>query len=272
MKAFLRRAVPFFDGIGQRRITAYAAAGTFYFFMSLVPVVMILCSVLPHTFLTEDVMLAVADTIVPDSVYPLAQSLIGSIYTGEGMSISISVVITAWSASLTMAALMRGMALAYGTEHNEHFLLFRLRAVLYMAVLLASTIALLGVIVFGQQLILLALSYFPSEQNRGVAFVTLKYARYPVMFLLLTAVLALLYRLISGAGLRLRRHLRGAAFTSCAWLVISAVFSFYVTNYTNLNLFGILGTVIIAMLWLYYCLLLLLIGGYINSRYAERKR
>ena len=45
----------FFGGLGSRRITTYSAACAYYLFMSLVPVIMLLVSVLQYTPLTRDV-------------------------------------------------------------------------------------------------------------------------------------------------------------------------------------------------------------------------
>lgn len=270
LKAFFsRRLVPFIGGIGRRKITTYAAAGTFFFFLSLAPIIMILCTVLPHTFITEELLLRLADNVIPESVMPFVGAIVRSIYHGQGLSLSVSIVITAWTASLTMASLMQGLSMAYNVERRESYLYFRLRAIFYMAVLLVSAVIALCGIVFGHQLVLLGLSYFKSESSWHRAFVLLKYGRYLVMVVFLTLVFVFLYRFTSGARLKIWQHTRGAVFTAVMWVLFSEVFSFYVSNYTNLNLFGILGTGIIAMLWLYYCLMFLLLGGYINSWRSE---
>ena len=56
-----------------------------------------------------------------------------------------------------------------------------------------------------------------------------------------------------------------------AWVVFSWVFSLYVDLSGKFGAYGFLGTILVAMMWMYFCLCFLLIGGYIN-RYMDLRR
>ena len=70
----------FFGGMGSRRITTYSAACAYYLFMSLVPVIMLLVSVLQYTPLTRDVVLEAVADYVPESLYEIVDYIVTSIY------------------------------------------------------------------------------------------------------------------------------------------------------------------------------------------------
>ena len=80
-----------------------------------------------------------------------------------------------------------------------------------------------------------------------------------------------IYKWMPAGKRKLRRQWYGALFTTVAWLVFSSVFSMYVGISNRYGIYGVLGTVIVAMLWMYYCLFFLLLGGYIN-RYVDVRR
>ena len=64
----------------------------------------------------------------------------------------------------------------------------------------------------------------------------------------------------------LRYVLPGIFVSLILWLIVSLVFSFYVENFANYSLlYGTLGTVIIAMIWLYLPAMVLLLGLEFNG-------
>lgn len=271
IKRFMDKVFPVLDGIGARRVGTYAAAGTFYFFLSLPPIIIIVCSVLPFTSITQDIMLSVLSDVVPDSVFALVETIVEKVYDSSAAPLSISIVLTLWSASLTMAALMRGLSVAYDVTRNENYFVFRLKAIFYMVILLVSAILSLIAIVFGRELINIVRSVISVNSEWNDFLHKLGYLRYALLFVFLTLVFTFMYRFTSGTNLKMWKHLPGAAFSSLLWIVFSAVFSIYMSMTSKYSLYGILGTIIVALLWLYYCLYILLIGGYLNNYIYIRK-
>ena len=57
----------------------------------------------------------------------------------------------------------------------------------------------------------------------------------------------------------------GAAFASVAWLAISRLVLVYVDIFPNISImYGSLAGIVIAMLWLYFCMYFLLLGAMVN--------
>lgn len=64
---------------------------------------------------------------------------------------------------------------------------------------------------------------------------------------------------------RVKSQMPGAAFCSVAWLLISQVLVWYIRYFPNFSvMYGSLAGIVIAMLWLYFCMYSLFIGAVIN--------
>ena len=64
---------------------------------------------------------------------------------------------------------------------------------------------------------------------------------------------------------RVKSQMPGAAFASVAWLAISRLVLVYVDIFPNISImYGSLAGIVIAMLWLYFCMYFLLLGAMVN--------
>lgn len=62
-----------------------------------------------------------------------------------------------------------------------------------------------------------------------------------------------------------KRLFPGAVLAAVGWLVISYVSSIYVEVFRGFsNMYGSLTMIILMMLWMYFCLYMLLLGGELN--------
>ena len=79
-----------------------------------------------------------------------------------------------------------------------------------------------------------------------------------------------LYRFVPYSKSSFKDSLPGAIFTSSGWLLFSIFFSIYVNNINMKNsIYGSLQTIILLMLWLYFCMYILLLGAELNVYLAE---
>jgi len=264
VKGILEGLQSFFDGMARRKISTYAAAGAYYLFMSLVPMVMLLCAVLQYTPLTEDLVMGVLSEYVPESMYSLVSSIVATVYSGGGAALTISIVLTVWSASKSMKAMMRGMDAAYNVDRTENYLVFSLRACLYMIVFVIVFILSLTVMVYGNKILNILRYFLPSSAAVDYIFNILRYLRFVVVMALLALVFLLLYRWMPAKSLKNRYQQSGAAFAAVIWVLFSSIFSFYISMSNQFGAYGVIGTILVAMMWMYFCIYFLLIGGYIN--------
>lgn len=261
----------FFSGMGSRRLTTYSSSCAYYLFMSLVPVIMLLVSVLQYTPLTRDVVLEAVADYVPDSLYEIVYFIVTSIYNGGRVALTVSILLTIWSASACMKALLRGMDSVYDAERKEDYIRFSLRACFYMMIFVFILMLSFFVMVYGGKILDYIEQSMPVNHSLDFLFTLAKYLRFVIILGLLALVFCLLYKWMPARRLKFRRQLPGAVFSSVAWAAFSFIFSFYVSLSDRFGAYGYIGTIMVAMIWIFYCFYFLLLGGFINH-YIEMKR
>lgn len=261
----------FFGGMGSRRITTYSAACAYYLFMSLVPVIMLLVSVLQYTPLTRDVVLEAVADYVPESLYEIVDYIVTSIYNGGRVALTVSILLTLWSASACMKALLRGMDSVYDAERREDYIRFSLRACFYMVIFVFILLLSFFVMVYGGQILDMIEDSMPANHSLDFLFTLAKHLRFLIILALLALVFSLLYKWMPAKNLKYRRQLPGAVFSAVVWAAFSFIFSFYVSLSDKFGAYGYIGTIMVAMIWIFYCFYFLLMGGFINH-YIGMKR
>jgi membrane protein len=175
-----------------------------------------------------------------------------------GFSFLAGLVISLWSANGGMKALLDALNVIYEEEEKRNFiilnatsLLFTIGAIFLLIVALACVLA-----------VPIILGYLPDFAGD-----VLSLARWPVLLVVVAALLALTYRYgPSRATPRWRWITWGSAFAAVAWLVASAIFSWYAANFGTFNkTYGSLGAVVGFMLWMWLSTIVVLLGAKLNA-------
>lgn len=245
----------------KQNISAHAASIAFFFFLSVVPMLMVLCMMIPYTPLTEENLTKTVADIIPDKVEPLVESLIAEVYDKSAGSLSIAVFATLWSAAKGVMALMHGLNAVNGVEEKRNYFVVRGIACLYTVVMLVVVILSLFLNVFGNQLVNLALHRIPQLQKL-VAFVM--HFRFLVVWAVLTLLFAAIYAYVPDDKLKLKEQIPGATFSAVVWSIFSWGFSIYVDYSNSYGIYGSLAIIIIILLWMYFCMYIIMVGAYLN--------
>ena len=153
----------------KKDISTYAASTAFFFFLSVVPMLIMICTIIPYTPLTEENLVELVTDFLPDQIDPLAESLISEVYDKSAGILSVALIATVWSAAKGVMALMKGLNSVNGVEEKRNYFVLRIIASFYTVVMLVVVILSLFVMVFGDQLVTLALHRIPQLQ-RVVSF------------------------------------------------------------------------------------------------------
>lgn len=242
-------------------INAYAASTAFFFFLSLVPMLILVCTILPYTPLTEQTLVHVVGDIMPEKLMPLFEWMIHDVYVKSAGILSIAAVTVIWSAGQGVLALIRGLNAVYKVEDRRNYFLVRLVASFYTVVMLAALLITLILMVFGNQLLEILLDKLPGLF--GIWNLILHFRSVPIL-LLLIILLTFVYAFVPGKKQKLRAQVPGAFAAALAWSVFSYGFSLYV-DYSDYSIYGNLSIIILMMLWLYIEMYIVFIGAYINQ-------
>ena len=264
------RVRDFSEKMKKKDISTYAASTAFFFFLSVVPMLIMICTIIPYTPLTEENLVELVTDFLPDQIDPLAESLISEVYDKSAGILSIALIATIWSAAKGVMALMRGLNSVNGVEEKRNYFVLRIIASFYTIVMLVVVILSLFVMVFGDQLVTLALHRIPQLQ-RVVSFVM--NFRFLFVWAVLSVLFAAVYAYVPDKKLAFKEQIPGAVFSAVGWSVFSWAFSYYVAYGNSYGIYGSLSIIIIVLLWMYFCMYIILIGAYLNQYFeAVNKR
>ena len=242
-------------------INAFASSTAFFFFLSLVPTLIILCSLIPYTPLTEGDLIAAFTGVVPEFIENVTVSLVKQIYERSSATLSIAVLVLLWSSGKGMLALMRGLNVVNGVTENRGYFFLRLEASFYMVITVAAVMLSLGLSVFGNVIVKTLIQFVPHIGDL-ISFM-MKF-RFVFVWLMLTVVFALTYTYVPNKKLKMKYQIPGAVFSAVGWNLFSYGFAVYVDSFNGMSIYGSLSTIVIMMFWLYCCIYILLIGANLN--------
>lgn len=254
----------------EDNITVYSAQAAFFVVVSIIPFFMLLISLLQ--FLIPDSGQVVLDTIVtllPGTLGEVFQRALNELfYTSTSSVLSISTIVSLWAASKGIMGLEQGLHFMYRAEERENYFIRRLHCTLYTFLFLIAIILAFALLVMGE-----TLQKFIGDSPTLVGQIL----RLLLDFRLLLAVVLFIitftvgYRYLSGVRCGFLEALPGVLFTTLGWMVFSYVFSIYITYFSRYTyLYGSFGALILLFLWIYFCILILMIGAEINVYLLSR--
>ena len=261
MKKKIRLITGFGRHMSQSNVNAFASSSAYFMFLSIIPIIILLCSLLPLTTLQKSDLLKAVSEVMPSPIVPMMSSLIESLYNSTVGVTSIAAIVTVWSASKGMLSIMRGLNAMNGVVEDRNYFVQRILASFYTILLLIVLLLSLVFMVFGTTLVRLLNDRIPIlDHLMSVAM------HFKPLFSwgILTLVFMVIYAYVPNVKLKLTKQFPGALFTAISWNLFSWGFSVYIEQFNDFGVYGSLSTIIVVMMWLYFCMYLLLVGAHIN--------
>lgn len=269
MKKLYLIATDFSAQMKKLNMNAYASSMAFFILLSLVPMLIALCTILPYTPLTEENLITLVTDFTPDTMDNVARNLIHEVYSASAGVLSVAIVTTIWSSAKGVMALMRGLNVVNEVEESRGGILVHMIACVYTVLMLIVVILSLFGMVFGNQLVDLLLYRFPRIRLL-VSFIM--EFRFLAVWVVLTLLFAVIYAYVPDRKLKFREQIPGACFAAVSWSVFSWAFSIYVNRSGAFTVYGSMSIIVIVMLWLYACMYITLIGAYLNRYFRPVNR
>jgi membrane protein len=270
--AVLKRVVSEFR---RDNVTDWAAALTYYGVLAVFPALIALISVLGlvgHSA-TQPLIDNLAK-VAPGPARTIFTSAIQNVQRSQGTAGVIFVVGLAgalWSASGYVAAFMRASNAIYDVGEGRPIwktIPTRLGVTLVMLLLLAVS-AVMVVLTGG-----LAKQVGNIVGVGGTAVTVWDIAKWPVLVLVVSLMLAILYWAapnVKQPGFRWISP--GGIFAVVLWLVVSALFALYVANFSSYNkTYGALAGVVAFLVWLWISNIVVLLGAELNAELERGRR
>jgi membrane protein len=265
-------AVEIWDDMSRTRAFVVAAALSFYFLLSLVPLLIVFSSLLaylpiPNVF---DQLLDLMAAVVPPDAMEFVQKVVTSVLTPHGGGLlSFSVLGYFWAASGGFSAMIGALDIAYDVKVSRPWWKDRIQALfltISTGVLFSiSLLLLMAGSILGRMLPVV----FPLPESFGHVWPGVR-----LFLTFLTFLAAVLVMYVFGPNLKItfRSALPGAVLATLGWFLGSAGLTFYLRHFADYDLtYGALGAVIVLMLWFYIIAIAMLLGAEVNAQLARRK-
>ena len=249
-------------GFNEDHVGAYAAQSAYFFMLCMIPIILLLLTMVQYTPVTKaDVMTAVIQ-VFPSSVENLITSIVNQVYNQSMGVIPVTILVALWSAGKGVLAMASGLNCIYRCRETRNYIVLRIRATFYTVLFIVVIILLLVLSVFGNTLNLFIAEHIPFLRRVADQLIAARVFITPTVLVIFSLML---YRYLPNRRGRFRDQLPGALFAAVGWMVVSWVFSIYLDVFKGFsNMYGSLTTIVLIMLWMYFCMYCILLGGEMN--------
>jgi membrane protein len=239
-----------------------AAQLAYYFFLALFPAILALlalASFFPIHNFTDQVTATLGRFAPPEMLSLIREQLTNLSGSADAGILSVGFVGALWSSSAALVGLIGALNRAYDIEESRPWWKVRLIAILLTTGLALFIVLAFTLVVAGPELgETLALRI-----GMGDVFIwTWKVLQWPIAFALVAVAIGLVYYFAPDADQDWVWVSPGAVAATTLWLICSLIFRFYIVNFGSYQqTYGVVGSVIVLMLWFYLSGLCLIVGA-----------
>ena len=203
-------------------------------------------------------------TMLPEGSFQIVEDQVGRVVskgnTTLGATFLLGLLLAIWSANAGVKSIFDALNVAYEEREKRSFIRLNSVSLAFTVGGIAALLLMVGAVVAFP----LALNHLgmAPESKLIVAL-----ARWPLLFLILLAALAILYRFAPSRDAPRWQWLSlGAVTAALLWIAGSALLSWYLSEFANYNAtYGSLGAAIGLMMWMWMSAIVVMFGAELNS-------
>lgn len=243
-----------------------AAQQAYYFFFALFPAILAVISIasfFPVQNLVDEIV-TMLSRVAPGEVTTIVTGQIRKISnTNAGGLLTFAFLFTLWSSSNAVVSMCSTLNAAYDITEGRPWWKVRLTALgvtvgLAVFILVSMTLVIAGPTIA---------EHIANSMNLGPVFVSVwSILQWPVVFALVATGIALIYYYAPDAEQDWVWITPGSVLATALWVIVSLGFKFYVTRFgTYTATYGVIGGVMVLMLWFYFSGVAILVGAELNA-------
>ena len=251
--------------VSEDNVLGLAAQLAYYFILALAPAMLAMIAI--ASFFPQQLLqnaLSGFSGVVPQDVFSILETQVSNLAGGrDGGLLTFGFLFALWSSSAAMVAIIDAMNRVYEIGEGRPWWKVRLTAIALTIALAIFILISIFLIMAGPALA----EWLASQMGLGTAFaVTWKIVQWPVVLLLVTVGIGLIFYFAPDAEQDWEWVTPGALVATILWLLASLGFKLYVANFADYNAtYGSLAGVIVLLLWFYISGLAILIGAEMNA-------
>jgi membrane protein len=260
-----RSLITVYNDIYEERLFVFAAGLSYYFVLSLFPLLVSMAALLghvpiPHMF---EGLLTLMAKLVPGDGMSMVRNIVSDVMSHKHKHfLTFGLLFTIWTASSGFAATIDGLNVVYRVRETRP--VWKTRPIALGLTLLAGSLLLLavGLMVEGTYLGIWFTARF--ELNPGILAVW-RYLQWGIAMIFAMLALELLYHFGPDVKQRFRDSLTGAIVAVIIWIGLSYLLGSYFRHFDSFDkTYGPLGAAIGLYVWFYLSGFAILVGGELN--------
>lgn len=262
IKRIWNYTVKFIIKLNDDHLGAYSSQSAYFIILSFIPFLLLLMTLIRYLPITEELITTEIIQGLPGNIQPFLQGIVQEVYAKTSAVLPITAILALWSAGKGFQALTNGLNVINGVQETRNYFYMRIRSILYTIVFILSIVLTLVLMVFGRSIQKILVEWWPFVEE--ITNYILKFSTIITMFGL-AFVFLMVYTFLPNRKQHFSDQIPGALFTSVTWSAFSFGFSMYLEYFPGFaDMYGSLTTIILLMLWLYFCMNLFLLGAEIN--------
>lgn len=240
-------------------IGAYAAQAAFFFVLSLIPMLLLLITLVQVTPMTKAEVMESIVQLFPTPAETMLRSLINQVYNRSNGMVPLTALMALWLAGRAVLSLTSGLNNIYANIETRNYIVLRIRATFYTVFFIIILILSMLLSVFGNSIRNFIREQIPEFADLARNIIQV---RSIVSLPLLLLFALIIYKFLPNHKTTLKSEWPGAMFVSIAWLIGTHAFSIYLDIFHGFsNMYGSLTTLVLLMLWIYFCMYVMLLGA-----------
>jgi len=246
---------------------AFAYQLTYSLLLAIFPFLIFLFTLLGYMKIDSAIILQRMQEALPMEVYDLTAGIVTDVLDNQrGGLMSLSIFLAIYTSSGGIRAFMKGMNKAMRIKEKRNIVHLYALSIFWVVLFAVSIMLSLVGIVFGEQILMVILHYFPALPQKE--FIQTARIVTPVIFMFL--MFTMFYMFVPTKKVKFRYAFPGALFATLMFILSTLAFQYYVNNLANYSRFyGTLGAVVALMLWLLVVSMIMLFSAQINALLIE---
>lgn len=262
------RIEKFYNLISRKELSILPGNLAYSFFLSIIPILTLIVYILTTFNLPMDTINNFLTETFPNSVVELLQPIFTSELTADSLMtiiVGLIVVINGCNAII----------IASNTIFNvpNAPLMQRIVKSLILAICIILLFAFMFIVPLLGKSILTIIGSFTNIFNNYDKLVRILYIilQVPVSLLVVFFLIKVVYTIAPDERIPSKYTSKGAFFTAVSWLVITAIYSYYINNIARYDIvYGNLANIVMLLLWFYILAYIFVIGLCLNKNKTEK--
>ena len=235
---------------------------SFFLLLSAIPIILIIAIIASAFSLSFDNIIEFLTLSLPAST----SKLIIPLFSEHALDFSVVLLVISaiYLASRGTKAIIMASNNIYGVQRNS--IQDIIKSLIITILLILLFIFMIVILILGEKILELIgripeISFITENIIRFISFL-----RWPIAIIVIFFTLKIIYTLTPNKKISSKSVNKGTFFTTLLWVILTFIYSFYVTHYASYNTYyGSASNLIVLMLWIYIISQIFVIGMIINA-------